>query len=96
MATPKPLPRRIKVEVTANDIARGEGRHPWRCAVARAVSRVFRQQVSVGSGIVVHETGERFSMPAKAINFICDFDEVPLGGSRRGLKPFTFIAKARV
>jgi hypothetical protein len=88
--TPKSRVKRVRVNVTATDIKRGQRSRMCLCPVARAVSRVVKVQVWVGQLAVYVDPQLSQVMaktPAQVATWISRFD---LQG-RKGLKPFSFM-----
>lgn len=79
------VPNEIKVDVKRRDIWFGSRRNAERCAIARAVKRMFpgaRVCVSGRIGLVIN--GSLWSLPVEALQFINRFDNDGKGS------PFTF------
>ena len=77
----------IRVEVTAEDIAKGERRVAWRCPIALACGRVFGEPIIGRDGCNLTVEGRRLTdveLPAVAKRFTLDFDEC------RPVEPFAF------
>ena len=74
----------MKIEVTAEDIEKGNQGNCWRCPVALALMRAFQtNRVSV-TGPYAQIKGERFDLPNKVQRFISSFDK------GTDVTPFTF------
>jgi hypothetical protein len=84
--------KRVRVEVTAEDIARGRSCANGSCPIARAARRVLGCPVSVGScSIAGKGKGWVTSLPRKARDFIRAFDDID--GALRPVKPFAFTLR---
>ena len=77
------MSRRVRVEVTAADIATGEPTFCRSCPVALALLRAGFTRVSVGESIAAAEFGE-VPLPRKVASFVRHFDR------GRPVKPFAF------
>lgn len=87
----------VRVEVTAEDIARGECGDPERCPIAKALKRMLRRRKGVevgGFSVSIDSDPSRRDapshtayLPAKAAAFVTDFD---MG---KPVKPFTFTLR---
>ncbi len=64
----------MRIHVNYRDIDDGEPGSPHRCPIALALKRKLKTtNVRVTGGALID--GHRFSLPAKARDFISDFDE---------------------
>lgn len=95
---PKALPtKRVTIEVTQNDIRRGECGSPSACAIALAVRRTLRSKNRYEvDRVQVYDTEEQFEsfqLPKKAQKFIDKFDREK-SSVKPGLK-FTLVLKPR-
>lgn len=85
---------RIKIEVTAADIARGTPSSPSTCPISLATRRALPESLKNSKVTSVFtldvETSDKHykaSFPVKADRFITAFDDC------RPVKPFSFVAK---
>jgi hypothetical protein len=74
---------KVRVRVTEKDIVVGVYGSCFRCPIARAMARVFRTQIHVGSCSFSRAGWYRF-LPTEACDFISRFDE------GKTVKPFSF------
>jgi len=88
------IPRRkLKVEVTREDILDGKREDGYSCPIARAIRRLGFAYVSVGHCTVsVGSPGLGGDLPQEATDFICKFDEE----GAVGVAPFSFEVEVEV
>lgn len=80
----------ITVEVTQEDIDKGECVDPWTCAIALALNRATGDSsASVGPDDATID-GVDWLLPEVARDFISKFDH------REHVEPFTFVISERV
>ena len=72
------------IEVTAEDIKKGEQGNCWRCPIALALIRAFRTDDVAAPGPYARINHERLDLPNEVRRFIDDFDN----GDE--VSPFTF------
>lgn len=76
---------KTRINVTANDIAKGEAHQPATCPVAIAIQRKLKPKAVALVGTDDVSIGcEGIELPMRAVNFILAFDD------RSAVQPFRF------
>lgn len=88
------MTKRVRVEVTAEDIERGRRKGPCSCPIALAARRALGCYVNVQPRTIRLAGATVCSLPMVAQDFIMRFDRRMWSWSkRRPVKPFAFTLK---